>query len=234
MKLKKRRGVALIAVLLVLSSLFVLTMGFAAFTANDYLISQSNYSSVSTFYLAQAGLEYFAFLMKHNMLIYPITKLPLRKIPHPVASGGIVNVFTDHDDTDDHGQTHLVISDLSWGPVDDIFGTTRACGCFRVHGVEMADDIGTDNNNRVLYVQSIGMIKEIIPAGGDPTTWEYWDDRDNAFPIRAQRTLEMRIPFAQRQHLKIAESGSDFTEPDSDHAAIYQEIMSDGWVERYR
>jgi hypothetical protein len=227
MKLEKKRGIALIAVLLVLSLLFVITMGFAAFTTDDYLISQSSYTSTTTFYLSQAGLEYFIFLMKHNMLIFPAEAYgPYTEI------GQVINVFGNHSDAEDLGQTHMIISELSWGSVNDIFSSTRVCGCFRLHALEKADDINTDPNKRVLYVESIGMIKEVpSAAGNDASSWQYWVDTGaNAFPVLAQRTLEMRVPYAQGDYMKLYEPNSW----SNSGVSIYQEILIDGWVERYR
>lgn len=71
MKQMRNRGIALISVLLILSAMMVLTMGFATFTATDHIISKAYHRSAVTLYLAQAGLEYAMYLLKHNMLIFP-------------------------------------------------------------------------------------------------------------------------------------------------------------------
>jgi len=71
MKLKKQKGIALIAVLMLLMAMMVLTMGFAHYTLQDHITSKSFHSANICFYLAQAGLEYSMFLVKHNLLVYP-------------------------------------------------------------------------------------------------------------------------------------------------------------------
>lgn len=71
MVLKKKRGVALISVLLILSFMMALTMGFVWYTMQDHLSSVAFNHANICFYLAQAGQEYVMFLMKHNMMIFP-------------------------------------------------------------------------------------------------------------------------------------------------------------------
>ncbi|MCE1247139.1 MAG: hypothetical protein LWY06_10885 [Firmicutes bacterium] len=72
MKLKKKRkGIALISVLLILTAMMVMTMGFASYTMQDYFVSKTFQQSNTCFYLASAGLDYFVYLLKHNLLVYP-------------------------------------------------------------------------------------------------------------------------------------------------------------------
>lgn len=85
MKLKKQKGIALIAVLMLLMAMMVLTMGFAHYTLQDHITSKSFHSANICFYLAQAGLEYTMFLVKHNLLIYPYA-------PYADHNAGEINI----------------------------------------------------------------------------------------------------------------------------------------------
>ncbi|MCD4784604.1 MAG: hypothetical protein K8T10_12355 [Candidatus Eremiobacteraeota bacterium] len=85
MKFKKQKGIALIAVLMLLMAMMVLTMGFAHYTLQDHITSKSFHSANMCFYLAQAGLEYSMFLLKHNLLVYPYA-------PYADHNSGEVNV----------------------------------------------------------------------------------------------------------------------------------------------
>lgn len=71
MKIRKKQGIALISVLLVLTIMVSLTMGFVWFTMQDHFISIAHQHSNACIYLAQGGVEYVLFLMKHNMMIFP-------------------------------------------------------------------------------------------------------------------------------------------------------------------
>lgn len=73
MKLSKKKGIALISVLLLLMALMVLTMGFVHYTMQDYLTSRTYHQANVCFYLASAGLDYAKYLVKTNMLVYPYT-----------------------------------------------------------------------------------------------------------------------------------------------------------------
>jgi hypothetical protein len=77
-------------------------------------------------------------------------------------------------------------------------------------------------------VKSVGKIKEIpsaTSAAQDPKTggWTYWNDA--AFKVRAQRTLFMRVPFGQQNHIMTQVGAVNPT---------YYDVLSDGWYERYR
>jgi len=71
MKKGRKRGVALISVLLILSIMLALTMGFVWFTMQDHMNSLAFHHGKVSFYLASAGQDYVLYLIKHNMLIYP-------------------------------------------------------------------------------------------------------------------------------------------------------------------
>lgn len=207
----KKKGVALVSVMLILTALMVMTMGFAAFTTTDHAISQSYYSTTVTFYLAQAGLEYFHFLLKHNMLVFPI----IAYSPYG-AVGQCVNVF-------DTGEESMVISSLTWGNVGEMFHTDRYIGTFRIQATEMQDDNASNANKRVLYVTSVGMVKERpASASGAPDTWNF---EDASFTIKARRTLIMRVPFSQFSDMRLNFGGTN---------RVYYETLNDAWYERYR
>ena len=71
MKIRKKQGIALISVLMVLTIMISLTLGFVWYTTQDYFISIAHQHSNACTYLAQGGIEYVLFLMKHNMMIFP-------------------------------------------------------------------------------------------------------------------------------------------------------------------
>ncbi len=71
MNFKKKKGIALISVLLLLVAFMVLTMGFVHYTMQDYLIGRTYHQANVCFYLASAELEYTKYLVKHNLLLYP-------------------------------------------------------------------------------------------------------------------------------------------------------------------
>ncbi len=51
--------------------LAVITTGFAAFTVQDLKASQATYEDTEAYYLAESGIDYGVFLVKHGMTIYP-------------------------------------------------------------------------------------------------------------------------------------------------------------------
>ena len=253
-KRNRKRGIALISVLLILSAMMVLTMGFATFTTTDHFISKAYNSSAVTLYLAQGGLEYVQFLIKHNMLIFP--GWPPRGADEGVADedgdgytdpyadqakihqgykcvGEAINLYPQIGG--DHGEEHLVISQLSWGDdtgnwAYEILGSNNFCGTFHVKVWEDQDDVsGSPTNSRVLRVVSVGRIRQ-VPSGGDPTTDDYTDD--NNYPIKSQRTLIMRIPYTRGDSVfklyDVEDAGSYGTDQ------IYNTLLNDGWFEKYR
>lgn len=236
-KIAKSKGVALISVLLVLMSLMVLTMGFAAFTTSDHVRSKAYQSQVITFYLAQAGLEYVHYLITHNMLVFPIgtktsgTPYTDTSVPgqHYLHYGEASNAYLNHDNNNP-GEEHLVISSLSWGDTDDnlvhwILDNNDMCGTFEIKVKERDDDNSGDLNSRVLYVKSVGKVREIKP-GHNPLTESYTNDAN--FPVRAQRTLYTRIPYQENADMDLQyDSGGG----DED---VFYKIMSDGWYEKFR
>jgi hypothetical protein len=219
---KKKRGIALISVLLVLTALMTMTMGFAAFTTTDYAISQSYYSSTITFYLAQAGLEHFFYLMKHNMLIYPTYASNVGAYPPYASQGNIVNAL---------GTTHeaVILSSIDWGDLFSLFQTDRYFGSCDYRAVERQDDNAVGfPNRRVLYVTSIGYIKQIWPNAltNDASLWS--DANYAGFRIRAKRTLMARVPYSQLSDCRT-------NDPYNAHLLdLRYEILNDAWYERFR
>jgi len=71
LKIRNKQGVALISVLLILTIMMSLTLGFVWYTMQDHFISVAHQHSNACTYLAQAGVEYVLYLMKHNMMIFP-------------------------------------------------------------------------------------------------------------------------------------------------------------------
>ncbi len=222
---QKKKGIALVSVLLILTALMVMTMGFAAFTTTDHAISQAYYSSTITFYLSQAGLEYFHHLLKHNMLVFPaVINPPTLNYYTPYTQvGQCVNVY--HAD----GDESLVISSLVWENLGELFHTDRYIGTFNIQATEMQDDNAPANTNqRVLYVTSVGMVKE-LPTGVTQADLDVPNptfDFENNATIKARRTLIMRVPYSQFSHMRYRfNSGAN---------QIYYKVLNDAWYERYR
>ncbi len=71
MKIRNKQGVALISVLLILTIMMSLTLGFVWHTMQDHFTSIAHQHSNACTYLAQAGVEYAMYLMKHNMMVFP-------------------------------------------------------------------------------------------------------------------------------------------------------------------
>lgn len=249
MKITKNKGVALIAVLLILMALLVLSMGFAAFTTTDHTISSSYHLSAVTFYLAQAGLEYSQYLIKHNMLIFPgwppqhtdgVRPYADPSLPSQGYSyvGQAENSY--HTTTTGQGEEHLVIWDRSWSSTAtwseafNILGSNSACGTFELKITEKHDDNVIDTSNpdyyksRALYITSIGKVRE-VPPGGNPNNGNF--KNDNLYKIRAKRTLIMRIPYKLGQVLKLYQNDYDASASSN---PIYYEILNDSWIEKFR
>jgi len=66
-----RRGIALFLVISILLILTIVATGFAAFISADMKASQTNYEQTECYFLAEAGIDYAIFLLKHNMTVYP-------------------------------------------------------------------------------------------------------------------------------------------------------------------
>ncbi len=237
--IRKNRGIALIAVLLVLSALMVLTMGFATFTAADHTVSKTYHQSIVTLYLAQAGLEYAQYLLKHNMLIFPAFQLNADG-NHPYVNYNLPSqgyAYPGEASNLYQGEEHLVISQLSWGSgsanwVYQILGDNSYCGTFYVKVTEKEDDNVTPSNpaKRVLYIKSVGKIR-LVPPGHDPTSTSEDFTDDNTYPVKAQRTLIMRIPYTQNDYLKLY---NDETTSTPGTVPVYYKLITDGWFEKFR
>lgn len=66
-----RRGIAIILVLSMLLILVVITTGFAAYISQDMKDSQTAYEQTETYFLAESGIDYAMFLIKHSLTVYP-------------------------------------------------------------------------------------------------------------------------------------------------------------------
>ncbi|MFP4497978.1 MAG: hypothetical protein ACLFQV_07155 [Vulcanimicrobiota bacterium] len=238
MKYRSQKGIALISVLMVLTMLMVITMGFATFTTTDFTISQSYKGSTTCYYLAQAGLEYTRYLVSHNMLIYPMAP-NLAGIVDP--NHNAIAIASNTYMTDGYkpvGEEHMVISDLAFtgtdagsgeGEVEQMLGRSDYFGTFQVSVHEKKDTLsGATTDDRVLYVKSVGKIRS--KNGNDPATMDYTDN--TLFPIIQQRTLLMRMPF--RTNITTETGTSLFLFEDNSGNARQFKILNDGWFERFR
>ena len=69
MRIKKRSGVAIITVLLILAILFTLCSAFFYFTKMGASFTVMSYESTVAQYCANSGIEYALFLMRHNLTL---------------------------------------------------------------------------------------------------------------------------------------------------------------------
>lgn len=202
----RRRGLSLLLVVSVMLILIVVATGFAAFTSQDMRASQATYEQNETYFLAEAGIDYGLFLLKHSLLAYPnppaawvdgrAQALYNADLNTTTATGGgtgldlrgaLINAGSAYG-----GQEHVVISDLGYVPANNWMSPVRTCGTFLLK----QSVTGTAGGNYTVTFTSTGYIKQIpgsvtvttTDAGGNPTGFSAVGA--TTWTIIAQRTLQ--------------------------------------------
>lgn len=190
--------------------LMVVASGFVAFTAQDLKTSDISVESTTTYYLAEAGLDYGLWLLKYNMSVFPWQNL---SITMPAGNGWTTSAsnkpdnFAQWDGSHTLGDTinlsaassiakeHVVISDLTYRSAASVGYTTnwwtgpRLIGTFRV-----TQGVTTTSTPYTLTLTSTGYIRQ-IPAGVTLSTSSA-PSIDNTWTIRSQRTVNVTLQLS--------------------------------------
>ncbi|MHC9539865.1 MAG: pilus assembly PilX N-terminal domain-containing protein [Vulcanimicrobiota bacterium] len=77
---KGKKGIALISVLLILVIMFIISTGFIQMITQDAKVGMGQYQSNLSMMLADSGLEYGLFMIRHNCFVRPNTGVPYTNI----------------------------------------------------------------------------------------------------------------------------------------------------------
>lgn len=200
----RRRGVSLVLVMSVILILTVVATGFVAFTSQDMKASQTTYEQNETYFLAEAGIDYGLFLLKHNMLVYPAAPAAwvdgratiLYDAGWPVISGrtdGDANLdlrgslISLNRNTSPPGQEHVVIADLGYTPANNWMNYPGTCGTFT-----LTQQVGAPSGNAyTITFTSTGAIKA-IPSGTVTTNPSAYANVAT-WTIVSQRTVQAQV-----------------------------------------
>jgi len=202
---KKRRGVALISTLLVMLIIMVLAAGFVFFTANDLVVSRNMVDTAVTLNLAESGIDYAIYLLKHNMTIYPgtyagvagdVSNFPSGYAVYNAAyygsnstlcgNGSIINLYVTTLPSGSSALEHVVISSLSYGG-SNFLTEGNFCGTFELHIVSQSD-VGS---TRSILFESIGRIRSIPTRFTGTPDWTTM--KDGTWTEKARRTLFSKV-----------------------------------------
>lgn len=209
----RSRGISLVLVVSVMLILIVVATGFAAFTSQDMRTSQTVYEQNETYFLAESGIEYGLFLIKHSMLVFPAPPAALLETTYwnsttkrttPLynadsnaatgtggldARGSLINHAASLG-----GLEHVVISDLGYAAGRNWMSDVRTCGTFLLkHTVTTPAATDPAADYKVTFT-STGYIKQ-IPTGVDITTLSsgvptgFNNVGADSWTVLAQRTL---------------------------------------------
>ena len=208
---ERRRGLSLVLVISVMLILIVVATGFAAFTSQDMRTSQAVYEQNETYFLAEAGIDYGLFLLKHSMLVFPNPPSAwadgraqaLYNADNNTATntgggvgldlrGSLINAAQSFGGNSYPGQEYVVISDLGYVPANNWMGGVRTCGTFLLK----QSVAGAAGGNYTITFTSTGYIKQIpagttvtsTDAGGNPTGFSTVGA--STWSVVAQRTLQ--------------------------------------------
>lgn len=188
----RRRGVALVTVILVMLILMVVSAGFVGFTTQDMRASEATVQATTCYNLAEAGLNYGVYLLQSNMLIYPTSTLnkgPSSSSFYPASPGGIVNCKQ----TLPNGQEHVVVSDVSYFNTNDNWMSgDRYCGSCRV---TYSATGAVSGGAWTITFNSVGFIKAIPSGRNTSDITQYYDitNTTNWSTVLAQRTLHLQV-----------------------------------------
>jgi len=89
---RKGKGIALISVLLILVIMFIISTGFIQMITQDAKVGMGQYQSNLSMMLADSGLEYGLFLIRHNCFIRPNTNdcysnIVISELTYPASTG---------------------------------------------------------------------------------------------------------------------------------------------------
>jgi hypothetical protein len=209
---RKRRGLSLLLVISILVILVVIATGFVAFTTQDMKASQTNYEQNECYFLAESGIDYGLFLLKHSMTVYPAP-------PTAWVDGHTpVNYDADGDGTADQpgafvdlaqgkNPEHVVISDLGYSPSQNWMSPVKTCGSFLLQ-----QNVTSSGSTYTVQLTSTGFIRS-IPNNG--TNYSDFANVSN-WTIIARRTIQAKVDLVagstitSRQGLLLKEFNETF------------------------
>lgn len=142
----------MLSILLILT---VIATGFAAFTTADMKASQATYQESEAYFMAEAGLNYATFLLKHSMLVYPcppatwvdgrtnndydVTICAAASGSGAETSGLPSGTYSSNPSYGPgyivniaNGQEFVVISTEDYSQANDVYGAVNYCGSFKL------------------------------------------------------------------------------------------------------
>lgn len=95
---KRKQGIALISVLLILVVMFIISTGFIQMITQDAKVGMGQYQSNLSMMLADSGIEYGLFLIRHNCFVrtsvnlstgdlYPDRHIVISELTYPASTG---------------------------------------------------------------------------------------------------------------------------------------------------
>jgi hypothetical protein len=157
--------------------------------------------------LAEAGIDYAIWLLKHNMTIYPGTdpngadqyKSGYRVFNAAAygyntadyPNGSIVNLNVNPLSTTSAALEHVVISNLSYGG-SNFLSEGNHCGTFEMHIVSITDGGSGTNAYKDILFESIGRVRQVPSIYGDSPDWTRMKETSPAnavWTVKAQRTI---------------------------------------------
>jgi len=92
---RRRKGIALISVLLILVIMFIISTGFIQMITQDARVGMGQYQSNLSMMLADSGIEYGLFLIRHNCFIRPnpssaypyYSNIVISELTYPASTG---------------------------------------------------------------------------------------------------------------------------------------------------
>jgi len=173
----RRRGLSLVLVISFMLILIVIATGFAAFTSQEMRTSQLMYEQAETYVLAESGIDYGLFLLKHSMLVYPMSSYDADSNGSTEAVGALIDARQTSP-----AMEHVVVSDLAYSTTNNWMGAGRTCGSF-----QLSYTTSTSGSNTTVTFKSVGLIRN-IPSSVTTTTATQYTGIAN-WSIAAQRTL---------------------------------------------
>ncbi|HXE71657.1 MAG TPA: pilus assembly PilX N-terminal domain-containing protein [Candidatus Nitrosotenuis sp.] len=184
---------ALISVLMVLLIIMIVASAFAQLAASDVRTTRDMGQSSVTLYLAEAGVEYAMWMIKHNMDVYPRYDYDYDGDDSADAAGSKVMILAidanDDQTPDETPQEHVVINDLAYDS-GQWLDSSRYCGTFQVY--QLLEDASPYTK---IHIVSVGRVRQ-VPSdytwdASNPPTQEDFDSDDWAEVAR--RTLNVTV-----------------------------------------
>jgi len=190
-----------VLVILVMLILIIIVTGFTAFTTQDVKTADVSMDAATCYYLAEAGIDYGVYLIKHNLSIYPSAGYAggIGQNSAYTKAGAVMNLSYDYEtnvnDLDVVRQEHIVISNLAY-PQMNWMSVTSLCGTFAVKYDLAKCTFTPASGPATVVLQSTGYIRQMPSSLASSTNLLGVSITNRNWPIKAQRTVSMKLRIA--------------------------------------